>query len=470
MLQSLWFISPEVVLLLTAFVVLVGGAWKARKMFLGSIAFLGFVLSALLVPLSLQAGGYLFYSMLVNDGFSLFFRGIILIMGAMTVLLSMGYEELEEADGGEYYFFVLILTLAMMLAVSTKNLMMMYLSLETVSIISYIMAGYLKRDAFSSEAGIKYFLFGVLSTGISLYGVSLLYGIFGTLDLNVITAHLVTNSFSGAAVMLSAALVLAGFGFKCSLFPFHMWTPDVYQGAPTPVAAFFSVGPKAMGFAFLLRVFVEVFQGVLPGWLSVVTLIAVMTMFVGNLTALGQTHIKRLLAYSTIAQAGYILIGLIAGTAAGIKAVLFYLFVYALMNLGAFGAVIMAYRLVKSDEIEDYAGLYKKDPFTAVALAVCLLSLAGIPPLAGFLAKFFILAAAIEAKLFSLVIIALANSVIALYYYVKVIKYMFLRPAQNMSVSSQSPALKAALLVTVALNIILGVWPHFVISWLSKIY
>ena len=394
------------------------------------------------------------------------FRQILLLIAAMIILLSMGYKDLPQEDKAEYYFFLLIVTVSMMLAVAANNLMMIYIALETISIVSYIMAGFLKRDIFSSEAGVKYFLFGALSTGITLYGISLIYGLLGTLGLTSVTGILTTGAVHPAVLAVALILVLVGFAFKCSLVPFHMWTPDVYQGAPTPVAAFLSVGPKAVGFVFFLRVFVENFQAAFPYWMPLAAFIALLTMTIGNMAALKQDNIKRLLAYSTIAQAGYMFVGLAVGTPAGIQATLFYVFVYTLMNVGAFGSVIAVANTVKSERIEDYAGMYKKDPMTAIILTVSLLSLAGIPPLAGFMAKFFILAAAVEAKIILIAIAIVLNSVIALYYYVKVIKTMFLDEPRQITIAPRSLAIQAVLIITLIANLAIGIWPLPVIHWL----
>lgn len=467
--QSLQFIFPEIALAVFALGALMGGAFTHKKSFLGTFAFLGVLSSVALLPLSFKVGSSLFFGMLVNDALSAFFRQVTLLTTGIIILLSMGYQDLDEEDKGEFYFFLLTVTVSIMLAVSSNNLMMIYITLEAVSVISYIMAGYLKRDIFSSEAGMKYFLFGALSTGVTLYGISLIYGLFGTLDLTAIFNELISGTVYQPALFLALGLVLVGFSFKCSLVPFHMWTPDVYQGAPTPVTAFLSVGPKAMGFAFLLRVFVQNFPPLVSHWSLLAGVIAVLTMTVGNIMALGQNNIKRLLAFSSIAQAGYIFIGLAVTTVIGIKASLFYIFVYVLMNLGAFGSVILISNSIKSDHIEDYAGLYKRDPLTALILTISLLSLSGIPPLAGFLAKFFVLAAAVEAKFLALAIIAGVNSVIALYYYVRVVKYMFLHEPQEIPSTPKSPALQLALTITVVGTVVLGIWPHPLLNWLTSL-
>lgn len=447
---------------------LLAGVFTRGKNILGALTLVGVLVSAYLLPASFKSAPLVLSNMLANDSFSAFFRVIILLIAAMTTLLSMGFKSLDSDDLGEYWFFLLSLTIAMMIAVSSNNLMMIYIALEGVSLISYIMAGYLKRDILSSEAGTKYFLFGALSTGITLYGVSLVYGLFGTLDLSVIVqslpAQIVTHQ---AAILLALALVIVGFCFKCSLVPFHMWTPDVYEGAPTPVAALLSVGPKAVGFAFILRVFVLNFQGAIIPWAFFAGAIAAVTMTLGNIFAVTQNNIKRLLAYSTIAQAGYIFVGLAAAGAAGIQSTLFYLFIYTIMNLGAFAVVIIVSNAIQSEAIDGYAGLYKKDPFSAIALTVSLLSLGGIPPLAGFLAKFFILAAAVEAKLVILALIMVINSVVALYYYVRIVKFMFLNEPKDTNPILVAPTLRLVLIATLLGNIVIGIYPHPVLGWLS---
>ena len=459
-------IFPEIILTLFALGALLGGVFFPNKKILGIFAFFGVVISAIFLPISSETGTFFFSGMLINDGFSVFFRAVILLISTLVILFSIGYKDLKE-DAGEYYFFVLSVTVSMLLAVASNNLMMIYIALEGISILSYIMAGYLKRDIFSSEAGIKYFLFGAVSTGVTLYGVSLIYGLFGTLDLSLITEQLKMHSINQPALFLSLILVLAGFSFKCSLVPFHMWTPDVYQGAPTPVAALFSVGPKAVGFAFLLRIFVLTFPGNNMPWVTVMGIMAILTMTIGNVMAVQQNNIKRLLAYSTIAQAGYILAGFVVATPAGIEASLFYIFVYSLMNLGAFGAVIMVSNALGSETIEHYSGLYKKDPLSAVVLAICLLSLAGVPPLAGFLAKFFILWAAIQINFTVLAIFIVVNSVIAFYYYVKIIKFMFLEDSKEPYIFQKTPAIALGLVFILVANILFGLWPHPILEWLS---
>ena len=465
---NLVFILPELGLTLLAFAVLLLGVFQKVKTHVAGLCLIGIIATAFFLPTSFEAGSHFFSGMLANDGISRIFRQLIVLMVGFIILLSMGYKELTDEDKTEYYFFLLVMAVSMMLAVSSNNLMMVYITLETISILSYIMAGFLKRDMFSSEAGVKYFLFGALSTGITLYGISLVYGLFGTLDLGNILMMLMNPSGNMIALSVAVILVLAGFAFKCSLVPFHMWTPDVYQGAPTPVAALFSLAPKAVGFAFLMRIFALGFGPFVTHWGMLAACIAGLTMTIGNLMALKQDNMKRLLAYSTIAQAGYIFVGICVGTEGGLLAVLFYLVVYTIMNVGAFAAVIAFFNSVKSENIQDYAGMYKKDPLNAIVLAVSLLSLAGIPPLAGFMAKFFILAAAIEAKHILLAVVMVINSVIALYYYVRVIKVMFLDEPKNPAVVAQAMPLQWAMIIVLIANLLIGIFPQDLMSWFLR--
>ncbi len=372
----------------------------------------------------------------------------------------MGFKVITDGNEAEYYFLLLVTTVSMMLAVSSSNFMMIYVAFEAVSLVSYVLVGFLKRDMLSNEGALKYFLFGSLATGIMLYGISFIYGLFGTTDIFIIQGVLAKGGVDNLAAYVALLLIFTGIGFKCALFPFHMWVPDAYQGAPTPVTAFISVGPKAVGFVVLLRVFLNNLVPLFPAWVGFFTVISVITMTAGNIIALSQTNIKRMLAYSSIAQAGYILIGFIAGTPLGIRAVLFYILVYVFMNLGAFGCVSLISQSIKSDSIEDYAGLNKRDPVSAFMLAMFLLSLAGIPPLAGFLGKFLLFASAIESNRIFLVIAAAVNSVIAFYYYVHVIKYMYLDEPKALDVQPKPAALQVALVIALIGILIAGIWPY----------
>ncbi len=459
-LESIRYIYPELILLVFSLLTLILGLFFKRANLWGIFCLIGIVLAGFYLPESSSAAAPVFSNLLLSDSFSRFFKEIFLIVSFMVILISMGFKALTDENSSEYFFLLLLATISMMLAVSSTNLMMIYVALEAVSIVSYILVGFLKRDGLSSEGALKYFLFGTLATGIMLYGISFIYGLFGTTDINLVQAALRNGPVNNLTVSIALLLIFAGIGFKCVVFPFHMWAPDVYQGSPTPVAAFISVGPKAVGFVVLLRVFLKDFFPLFPSWVDFFTVIAIVTMTAGNIIALSQTNIKRMLAYSSIEQAGYILIGFIAGTPFGIKAVLFYLLVYAFMNVGAFGCVALIWGYLKSDEIKDYAGLSKKDPVSAFMLSVFLLSLAGIPPLAGFLGKFLLFAAAIETKLIWLAIAAAINSVIAFYYYVHVIKYMYIDEPKVLGLQPKSSAARIALIIALIGVLIIGIWPY----------
>ncbi|MEI8344466.1 MAG: NADH-quinone oxidoreductase subunit N [Candidatus Omnitrophota bacterium] len=457
-------ILPETVLLIFALAVLMGCLFIKSRHILGALTLTGILAAAACLPGLSQTAPGPYLGMLLNDAFGSFFKVTCLFISGIVVLISMGYRSLDERSIGEYYFLLLTGTLAMLLAVASNNLLMIYVALEMLSLICYFLAAFFKNDGYSSEGALKYFLFGALASGIMLYGISLVYGLFGTLDLSAIAAMLSLGQVNTAAAALILVLVLAGLAFKCGFAPFHMWVPDAYQGAPTAVAAFISVGPKAAGFAVLLRIFVSGFSALYIPWTNLIVIISVLTMTLGNVVALSQTNIKRMLGYSSIAQAGYILIGLAAASSLGTQSVLFYVFVYALMNLGAFGCVILVSNSIASDTIEDYAGLYKKDPVTAFLLTVFLLSLAGVPPLAGFLAKFLVFAAAIDSQLIWLAAAGAVNSVIAAFYYIKVIKFMYLHEPVPGPVLRKPPALQLALAITLTLVLAAGLLPHLFLN------
>ncbi len=463
---GLQFLLPELTLVFFAFVSLLGGAFWQNKRAFPALALVALAISGYLLPQSSSQIENLFSGMLSNDPVGLFFRGLFLLIAVFIVLMTLAYDE-EQEDRGEFYFFLLLITATMMLAVASRNLLFIYLTLEAVSLISYLLAGYLKRDLYSSEAGIKYFLFGALATGITLYGITLVYGLFGSLDLPIIWQQLTMSNFHPLAIAFSFLLIFSGFAFKCSLAPMHMWTPDVYQGAPTPVAAFLSVAPKAMGFALLFKIFLCQQLPIIPQWETWTTAIAIITMTLGNLVALRQNNVKRMLAYSTIAQAGYIFVGLTVGTADGFKATAFYLVAYVIMNLGAFAGLLAITGNSQKESLSDFAGAFKKDPLSAIVMGAALVSLAGIPPFAGFLAKFFVLSAAVGKGAYLLAFAVILNSVVGLYYYVSLLRCMFiLDPSETIDKKIIHPALRFTLLILLLGNILLGVYPQLVWNYL----
>jgi NAD(P)H-quinone oxidoreductase subunit 2 len=330
---------------------------------------------------------------------------------------------------------LLTATLGGMFLSGADELVTIFVSLETLSISSYLLTGYTKRDPRSNEAALKYLLIGASSSAVFLYGVSLLYGLSGgETTLSAIATGIASgNSSQSLGLVIALVFAIAGIAFKISAVPFHQWTPDVYEGSPTPVVAFLSVGSKAAGFALAIRLLVTAFPLVADEWRFVFTALAVLSMILGNVVALAQTSMKRLLAYSSIAQAGFVMLGLIAGTEAGYSSMVFYLLVYLFMNLGGFTCVILFTLRTGTDQISEYSGLYQKDPLLTLGLSICLLSLGGIPPLAGFFGKLYLFWAGWQAGLYGLVLLGLLTSVISIYYYIRVVKMMVVKEPQEMS-------------------------------------
>ena len=398
--------------------------------------------------------------LLAIDGFATFFKVIIIVSALMTVLMSPSYLRVEAVRPGEYYFLILCATLGMLFMASGVDLITLFIGLETMAVSFYILAGYLKPSQRSNEAAVKYFVLGAFSLGILLYGMSLLYGVTGTTSLDGIAEALASGE---RTLVLSLALVLlvAGMGFKIAAVPFHMWAPDVYEGAPTPVTAYLSVGSKAASFAMILRIFIEGLPALLADWQVLFWVLAAVTMTVGNLAAITQSNTKRMLAYSSIAHAGYVLIGVVAGTERGVAAAMIYLWVYIFMQLGAFAVIAMLRRQdVVGDELKDLSGLYLRKPFAAIAMLIFMLSLGGIPPTAGFMGKLWLFGAAVESGFVWLAVIFVVNSVISLYYYYRVIVFMWLKDETVGSDIAMGPAMATALVIAVVGSLLFGVYPQ----------
>lgn len=421
-------ILPEIgLVLLAALVLVLDLVWRgsARRM-LGWVTAAGLVVVAVIALLAARPASepmLIFGGMLRLDGMAFVFRLIFLTGAAITVLFMAEHE--PEGRHGEFYALMLVSTLGMNLMAASADLIMLYLSIETATIPLYVMAGFARRDPKSAEAGIKYFLFGAMTAAVMLYGFSLLYGFGGTTNLYGLAAQF--GSIPAGLLLAAALLVVVGFGFKVSAVPFHFWAPDVYEGAPTPVAGFLSTASKAAGFAVLMRVMLAVFPDIEGSWTLLVAVLAAVSMIVGNILAVAQKNIKRLLAYSSIAQAGYILAGVYAGSELGYAASTYYLLSYLVTNLAAFGIVALVGRTICSDEISDYSGLQRRNPGLALGLMVALLSLGGIPPLSGFVGKLLVFAAAVQTGWLgiTLAFIGVITSVIALYYYLTVIRVMY---------------------------------------------
>jgi NADH-quinone oxidoreductase subunit N len=417
-----------------------------------------------------------FNNMLAVDNFAIFFKLLFLGIAALVILASVDYVPKFARFKSEFHVLVLLSTLGMMLMAAATELISLFVALELTSISLYVLVGFLKNRK-SSEASLKYLLLGAVASAVLLYGMALIFGFTGKTHLGeiaqVIQAMSLQTIAASPGLILGIVLMIAGFGFKIAAVPFHMWVPDVYEGAPTPITAYLSVASKAAGFAIILRVFYSAFSS--PHWLSldwglVFAVLATIGMFVGNITAIPQANIKRMLGYSSIAQAGYLLVALAtvgvssAASVAGRSGVLFFLVSYALTNLGAFIAIIAISNKVNSDRIKDYAGMGKRAPLLALALTLCLISLIGMPPAAGFMAKFYIFSAAVNQGLLWLVIIAVLNSVISAYYYLRVVKVMWLgEPASEERVPS-SGALRVALSLSCLGVLLLGIVPGYVMN------
>lgn len=395
------------------------------------------------------------------------FRIVFLLGASLTALFSLGQSDLHEH--GEYYGLMLVSTLGMSLMASATDLILLYLAIETTAIPLYVLAGFRFRDDKSVEAGIKYLLFGAMTSAVMLYGFSLLYGFSGTTQITELAEQIERHAVPLPLLATTLVLVLVGFGFKISAVPFHFWAPDVYEGAPSPIAGYLSTASKAAGFAVLMRVLLTGFWAATPIWVNLATALAILSMTVGNLLALAQTNIKRLLAYSSIAQAGYILVGVAAGTSFGMSSAVYYLMAYLLTNLAAFGIVAVIGQRVGSDELSAYAGLSRRAPAMALILLVSMLSLGGIPPFAGFVGKVLVFAAAVEAGRWWLALIGVINSIVALYYYLVVLKHAYLLRSED----EQKPLLlmagwRIALLVCVAGVMLLGVVVSPWFAWAAR--
>ncbi len=431
-------ILPEGIVIITLMVVLIGDLIGGRnaRMWLPYGAIAGLFASLFALYRAWDSPSTMgFLGAFNGDNLSIVFRGIIALSTIVTILMSIRYVEQTGTSLAEFIAIMLTATLGGMFLSGANELVMIFISLEMLSISSYLMTGYMKRDPRSNEAALKYLLIGASSSAIFLYGSSLLYGLSGgETTLETISAKiLASDSSSSLGLAIALVFVIAGIAFKISAVPFHQWTPDVYEGSPTPVVAFLSVGSKAAGFALAIRLLVTAFASIVDEWHLIFTALAILSMVLGNVVALAQTSMKRMLAYSSIGQAGFVMIGLTAGTDAGYSSMVFYLLVYLFMNLGAFSGVILFSLRTGTDQISEYAGLYQKDPLLTLGLSLCLLSLGGIPPLAGFFGKIYLFWAGWQAELYGLVLLALVTSVVSIYYYIRVVKMMVVKEPHEMS-------------------------------------
>ena len=461
-------LMPELIIILTFIIVVIFDLFDSlQKTFTAWITIVGCVISLYVSidMLNLGTEGTEFSNMIQVDKYSLFFNVIFLVSTILVVLISMNYLGRQDRRQGEYYLLILLATLGMMLMASGNELIVVFLGLELMSLSLYVLAGYFQRSMASSEAGMKYLLLGAFASGFFLYGIALIYGGAGTTSIPQIASALTAGSKS-PLLLAGMFLLIVGFGFKVALVPFHQWAPDVYEGAPTSIAAFISAGPKAAGFAAFLRIFMEALQNIQSEWIVVITILAALTMTIGNLVAIAQRNIKRMLAYSSIAHAGYVLVGLAAANKDGISSAMFYLLVYCIMNIGAFGAVILA-RTEDGENlmISDYAGLGFKKPLLALFMTLMLLSLAGFPPTAGFVGKFYIFRSAVESGQIWLVIIGAINTAISAFYYLRVVVAMYMREPETELDFLAYPRLLIVALTLAAIGVILiGILPSYFLS------
>jgi NADH-quinone oxidoreductase subunit N len=476
--NSLYLIKPELAIAaVIVLLIIVDLIWIKNKKFLPYISILGLLTTGYFLIDQFGTNTFAFATsgsagMLIVDPFGSFFKLLIVFAAILIILFSINSDEIKSSldRHGEYYTLIFGMILGMMFMVSASDLIVIYIAIELVSLSSYVLAGFTKNSLRSSEASLKYIIYGGVSSGIMLFGISIIYGITGSTNLYEINSLIQAPQMQSLTFLLAGILIFVGIGFKISAAPFHFWTPDVYEGAPIPITAFLSIASKAAGFALLIR-FIKVtfIQSIDPNgfwhllniidWKSFIILISILTMTLGNFAALWQSNVKRLLAYSSIAHAGYLLLGLAIMSNEGITAIIIYFIAYALMNLGAFFVVMLIANKIGSEELDDYKGLGSSAPFLGVTLAIFLVSLTGLPPTAGFIGKLYIFIALVDAKMIVVAVIALLNSVVSLYYYIKVLKCMFLDKAEKeVPAFSASYGAVALVFIIAAPVLILGIY------------
>jgi len=464
-------IKPEVLLSIFALAILVlDFMLEKRDKYLNAVAALiglGFaaVQLGMFWPI-LKGGGHFegFFGSFTLDTFAIYLKFLIVIATSLVVLISAKYLEIEGAHYGEYYALLLFSAVGMMFLASGTDLIVLFVALEVMALCEYVLTGFLRGSRRSNEAAVKFFLLGAFSSGLLLYGMSLLYGIGGSTNLALIMGRLSERSPTDLLSWVAMITLLAGLFFKVAAVPFHQWTPDAYEGAPTSITAFISVAPKVASFAILLRLLLSCIWPLRVQWQLLMVGVAVATMTLGNLAAITQTNIKRFFGYSTISHVGYLLLGVITaadGSETGLQAVFIYLLVYAFMNLGAFAVIIVMRRKdLIGDEIDDLSGLMSRSPGMAIIMLIFLLSLAGIPPTAGFIGKYFIFLSLIETHHYVLAVLAVGYAVVALYYYLRIVVAMFMKKAMDTVPLETGPGLSVALGVSLGVTLLLGIYPQ----------
>lgn len=472
--RNLHLLSPEIVLCAVGILIMIVDPFvpRSRQRWLGWIGFLGTLGSLAAVhSIAREAGSSAYNGLIRVDGFSIFVHVVVLVAVGLAILGSIDYLEAEGIQRGEYYALVLFAAAGMGILAGANELVMAFLGLEMSSISSYILVGFRKRSPKSNEASLKYFLLGSFATAFFLYGIAMVYGATGTTRIDAVHEALkiavVTYGRAPSLAILGLGLIFVGLGFKVVVAPFQVYAPDVYEGSPTPVTALLASGPKAATFALMVRIFYVSFSSTGEFWFWAIWVSAVLTMCIGNFAALVQNNVKRMLAYSSIAHAGYILVAFAAGTEIGVAAVLFYLAAYALMKVGAFLVIAHLGQLDERKlDIQDYAGLSVHQPVLAACFSLFLFSLLGLPATGGFFGKFFAFRAALDARVIWLVVIAAINSVVGAYYYVRVIVAMyFWEPSKDYTPSRVAPTLTFGLVIAAIGTVYLGILPASVLDW-----
>jgi len=461
---------PEIILTVAGTALMVLDPLFAKrlpKMF-GTLAIGAFIAAMVAACAANAVPGASFSNLLIVDGFATYFRVLVIGIGILATLSSYEYLDREKAETGEYHALLLFSVAGQCIMVSANDLIMIFIGLEISSISSYVLAGYLRDDKRNNEAALKYFLLGSFATGFLLYGMAIIYGITGTTKLDEVRLALNTPGVSMGMVAVAAGLMIVGLGFKVSGAPFQMWAPDVYQGAPAPVSAFMATAPKAAAFAIFVRIFMTCFERISNSWEPLIWIFALLSMTIGNFAALTQTNLKRMLAYSSIANAGYILVALAARSELGTSAIMFYLAAYALMNIGAFAVIIhISGKGERHLQIDDLAGLSQKQPLTAALLTVFVLSFIGVPLTGGFFGKFYIFRAALDSNLVWLAVLGLLNSAVAAYYYLRLLVVMYMHEPGEVTqeLHPLTPGLMAALVLPAIGTFALGILPEAVLNF-----
>ncbi len=491
--DSLAYLYPEGILSLTILVIFLADLFVKDKEQLGNVALIGVTLALVFTSglsffghrllSGLQCGSdgcWLFHRMIVLDNFAIFFKVVLALSGVGAVWMSLGSNEVKGPNQGEYYGILLGSTLGMFFMASAANLLMAYLSLEFVSLTSYVLTGYQRHNRRGGEAALKYLIYGGVASGAMIYGMSWIFGLTGSMDYAEINAALMQGDPNRLALLIALVLIFAGFGYKIAAVPFHMWAPDVYHGAPIPITAFLTVGSKAAGFALLMRFFYPVLSQageggawhILAGvdWPQLMLVVSMITMTLGNLAALNQQNVKRLLAYSSIAHAGYTLMGFVVLSDEGLRAMLFYLVVYYLMNLGAFLVVMVVANNTGREDLEGFRGLaWRGGALPAIAMAIFLFSLTGLPPFAGFIGKFYLFSAVVKEHFYYLAVVGILNSVVSLYYYVRIVKTMFLdAPLGTEGEVTLDPHNGSLLAVLSVMTVVLGLYWAPVVAFANR--